>query len=123
MSIITNAKELADLIKKLGDVDLYRKILDLEEEIIELTTENRSLKEQVQKLEEIKNIEEKMSFKRPFWFMDGDETPYCPKCWEGEKKNIHLIELFSGRWKCPVCDTLIDLENRRGVKSIPLSRR
>ena len=35
MSIIDNAKEVATLIKKIGDVDLYRKIGELEGEIID----------------------------------------------------------------------------------------
>ncbi len=50
MSIISNAKEIADLIQKLGNAELYRKILDLQGEIINLTGENRSLKEENQEL-------------------------------------------------------------------------
>ena len=41
MSIINNAKEIADLIKKIGDVELYRKIIELEGEIIELTNSKK----------------------------------------------------------------------------------
>ena len=34
MGIIDNAKEVADLIKKIGDVDLYKKIVDLQSQIV-----------------------------------------------------------------------------------------
>jgi hypothetical protein len=36
MGIIENAKDIADLIKKAGDIELYRKICALEGEIIDL---------------------------------------------------------------------------------------
>ena len=34
MSIIANAKEITELVKKLDDIELYRKIMELEGEII-----------------------------------------------------------------------------------------
>ena len=40
MGIIDNAKELADLLKAAGNTELYRKIVELEGEIIELTRQN-----------------------------------------------------------------------------------
>lgn len=36
MSIIDNAKEIVDLVKKLNDVDLYRRIIELESEIVNM---------------------------------------------------------------------------------------
>ena len=36
MSIIDNVKEIANLVQKLGDMELNRKIVELEGEIIEI---------------------------------------------------------------------------------------
>ena len=47
MSILNNAKEIADLIKKYNDQDLYERIVALREQILELREENLSLKEVV----------------------------------------------------------------------------
>lgn len=47
MSVIDNIKEIAGLIKKVGDIELYRKIIELEGELIELTREKRNLEERV----------------------------------------------------------------------------
>ena len=82
MSVISNAKEIADLIKKLDDVELYRKIIELEGEIIELTREKHTLDERVQNLSKTLNIKEKMTFKQPFYYQKGDDVPFYSHCWE-----------------------------------------
>ena len=40
MRIINDAKDLAGLIKQIGDIELYQKILDLQSSILELSDEN-----------------------------------------------------------------------------------
>lgn len=48
MKIIDDAKNIADIIKELGRMDLYEKILELRGQIVDLTNENNSLVEQKQ---------------------------------------------------------------------------
>ena len=107
MGIIDNAKEVADLIKKIGDIELYRKIVELEGEIVELTRQKRSLEEKTETLEKLLALKQEMVFKKPFYYQDKDPHPYCPKCWEADKKAIHLdgpsrIER-SQRYDCQNC--------------------
>jgi hypothetical protein len=51
----------------------------------------------------------KMQMKGPhgYFFQDGDEVPFCPKCWEGDGKMVHLPPVenyFVGRGRvCRVC--------------------
>ncbi|MBC8402934.1 MAG: hypothetical protein H8E14_15720 [Candidatus Marinimicrobia bacterium] len=103
MAIIKEVKEIADLIKNLGNTELYRKIVELEGDIIELTRQNRLLSDQVSDLNSKLRIKEKLTFKSPFWFMDDDETPFCPSCWENSSKAIHMIEIYDDCWDCPTC--------------------
>lgn len=109
MGIIDNAKELADLIKKAGDVDLYRKIVELEGEIVELTRKTRNQEEEIQKLKQLLATTEKMTFKKPFYFLEDDPYPHCPKCWEVEKVAVHVdgpLQVVAGpRYDCPNCKT------------------
>jgi len=104
MNIIENVKEIASLIKKLDDVDLYRRILTLEQEVLELNEENRLFYAKIKNLENIEEITSKMSFKSPFWYMAADEIPYCPRCWEDDKKTIHLIDVQEQGYECPSCN-------------------
>ncbi len=107
MGVIENMKELADLIKKAGDIELYRKIVESEGEVIELTREKRRLEERVEELEKLLVLQEGMAFRAPFYFQDRDETPFCPRCWEASKRAVHLFHNFTNeentRWDCPDC--------------------
>jgi len=121
MSIIENVKEIADLVKKLDDVDLYRRILTLEQEVFELNEENRSLKERISNLENIKDITSKMTFKSPFWYMEDDEIPHCPRCWESDKRTIHLVEIPDHGFECPQCNQRIVIKDGI-IRNIRLKR-
>ena len=107
MGALDNIKEVANLVKEIGNMDLYRQILDLQDEIMEITQSNRDLQMNIQALEEIINISSTMRFHSPFYFVDGDKIPHCPRCWEGDKKAIHYPPPFqSGAGDihtCPEC--------------------
>ena len=129
MGIIENAKDLADLIKKAGDTELYRKIVELEGEVVELTREKRGLEDKVAELERTLATHKQMQFKEPFYFQEGDNTPYCPACWENRKKPVHVTFIFDNpertRWDCPVCQHHYLKEKDRGAahpaRHIPFS--
>ncbi|MEJ1361003.1 MAG: hypothetical protein RPU61_13005 [Candidatus Sedimenticola sp. (ex Thyasira tokunagai)] len=113
MSVISNAKEIADLIKKLGDVELYRKIIELEGQIIEITREKHSLEERTQELSKTLQIKDAMQFKQPFYYQEDDAVPFCAHCWEVDNLAIHII-MEGGynagtRHHCHKCNTEIFL--------------
>ena len=110
MGIVENAKEIADLIKKYDNIELYRKIVELEGDIIELTRQIRSLEEKNEELEKKLSLSKKMKYKKPFYFQGGDEAPFCPLCYEREEKPIHLLgpEKWDDkqRYNCPSCNKI-----------------
>ncbi len=111
MSIIENTKEIAELVKKLGNIDLYRRIVELEGEIIELSRQRLQLEQRVDELEKSARLKAEMVFHEPLYFQEGDSTPFCPTCFEKEGRAIHLInygELDTEkgpevRWYCKLC--------------------
>ena len=111
MSIINNAKEIADIVKKLGDIELYRRIVDLEGEILDLTRAKRDAEAEVEHLRETLKIKDKMTFKKPFYYMADDPVPFCPKCWEVDKIAIHMDGprdvMVGSRYDCHNCKTMI----------------
>ena len=48
--MIDNAKEISDRVKKVEDLDLYRKIVDLQAEVVQLSTRNYELERQCAQL-------------------------------------------------------------------------
>lgn len=107
MSILENAKEIAELVKKLGQIELYRKIVDLENEIGELSRAKNKLESTVEDLKKLLDKKQSLHFKEPFFYVDGDDVPFCPKCWESEEKAIHLTrsewEKGITRHECKKC--------------------
>ena len=110
MSIIANAKEIAELVKKLDDIELYRKIIELEGEIIKLAREKHALDLRVEELNKSLQTTSQMCFREPFYYVEGDSVPFCPKCWEVDKISVHLFyeEHFKGETKyvCHHCHSI-----------------
>lgn len=107
MGAIDNVREVGDLIRKFNDIELNRKILTLETEVIDLTRSNRQLESKVEELNALIELKQKLVHRPPFHWLDGDPHPYCTPCWEDRRKAIHVI-LYSDnsqttRWDCPTC--------------------
>lgn len=93
MSIISNAKEVAELVKKLGNIDLYRRIVELEGEIVDLSAESHRLKQQVHELQEKLSVREQLQFlSRVYWLVEGETKtgPFCQVCYDADGKLIRL---------------------------------
>jgi hypothetical protein len=122
MSILSDAKEIADLVQKIGDIDLYRKIVELEGQILELTKQKRDADEKVEKLTQALAFKETLTFKSPVYFAKGEPTtPYCPKCWEGQRLASHLKppDIYNTMaWTCLQCEAkfLVSIDPHEGHK-------
>jgi hypothetical protein len=106
MGVLENLKDAALVAQKVGQLELYRQIVNAEDEVRELTREKRRLEDQVDELQRKLKLKAAMTFNAPFYYQQGDATPFCPACYEGkEERAVHLRELspFVGCRSCPVC--------------------
>ena len=94
---------------KLKLVELISSLADLK---MELSGIKNDLIEKDEIIRELKNkIEEKESliFDGRFYFKKDDIIPFCPTCWESNKKAIHLIfknyHTYGKCQECEVCKT------------------
>jgi hypothetical protein len=129
VGVIENMKEVAELVRKVGDIDLNRKIVNLEGEVLDLTRDKRQVEVKFEQLEELLSLKKALVFKEPFYWLEGDETPYCPACWEGTDRAVHVTFVFARtdetRWDCPHCKyTYMDRKNRAPVsQNVLVARR
>jgi hypothetical protein len=105
-NIITLIQSVLDLTDGLQNSELKRKIAELNTEVANLLTENKSNKEQIQMLQNDKN--NPLYRENQLYYDETDKTPYCPQCYEAEMKRIHLIGnssifLLSNKLTCPRC--------------------
>lgn len=113
-----NVGDIVELVKKGATIEAQEKILELKTFALILQEENIALKNEIKELRELRNLSAKMVFKKPFYFIDGDEVPFCPKCWEADGKAIHMAD-FGKRFKCIQCGTVLDSES--GSSTLPKS--
>lgn len=120
MSILDNAKEVANAVHEIKNIELYGRVLDLNRGIMDLVEENRNLRAENDDLKAKLTLREQMTFKEPFYFKDGDETPYCPACWELKNSAIHLVFASNTeeitRWDCLVCKNMVIVKKDRGIR-------
>lgn len=108
MSIVDHAKEIAELIRKYNDQELYQKIVDLRDEIFELREDNLTLREKLREIEQAEDVSEQLLREGNAYFRkhpDGTKSgPYCLACWDGERKLINLQVFAYGVTHCGHCD-------------------
>jgi regulator of replication initiation timing len=120
MGILDNAKEVAKAVQEIHNLELYQRVLSLHSDIIELVEENNRLRNENEELTKTVALKEDMTFNEPFYYRNGDETPHCPACWEGNQKAVHVTFAFdrtdATRWDCPHCKHTYMVEKDRSVK-------
>ncbi len=103
MSVIQDFKEIGELLKKGATVPAQEKIMELREKVLKLQEENIGLKKRINEVEEQLKISKKMIFKKLFYYVENDDVPFCPNCWEDQKKAIHLHNIAVGVYQCFNC--------------------
>jgi len=128
ITILKGAIDSATGLKKLigegkGKGDLSGHVLELQGKLTEglaaistLIQDNHQLNDEIRSFKkQIEDLNEKLKFKETlifennvYWSRQGDKTvgPFCPGCWDQNKKPIRFITLYtdSGKfWDCPIC--------------------
>ena len=102
-------RQIREMIKRSNDQELFKLILALQRDIFDLESENLKLNVELTSLKRELALSEKLHVRPPYpyYFRDGDDVPFCPACWESERKAIHLsapehVDLGIRR-QCRVC--------------------
>ena len=106
MGIVENLKDLADLAKKVGQIELQKQILEAEEQVRELAREKRQLQDKVDELQRVLHLRKDMKRKGLLYYQDGDSSPYCPTCLEKDERAVHVVPQGTegtDEWTCNVC--------------------
>lgn len=111
MDIVSTSKDVAKLVKGFLTVEQQAKILqlqsealDIQEEVLRLRVENRNLKSQIEGYEEAQDIALELEFREPYYFKHGDDSPYCPHCWDQNHKLVRVSKSLVAM-RCPACRT------------------
>jgi hypothetical protein len=101
MGIIESAKEVVKIVQQIDNIELNRKVLDLEAEVLELTQQLREKDETISKLNEALETKGKIICQNSVYFMVDDEGnkkdgPFCTKCFDVDHFLCRLIQFHPG---------------------------
>jgi len=109
MSIIGDMQEIGKVLQKAGNIELYEKLISIQETALKLLEENKDLKEKIQELENQLKIKNTLVFKEnAYYSVDAkgieEKDPFCSNCWDTEAILIRLHETVDHEhWWCPNC--------------------
>jgi hypothetical protein len=109
MSVIDHIKDIANVVRKAGDIDLYRQIIDLQAEMFEVYDQNRVLQTEIDNLKEKLKLKGSLVYEyNAYWISNCDGTkdgPYCSNCWDTEQKTVRMLVDWESakRHTCPNC--------------------
>lgn len=90
--------KLADLIGALADVKMQ--LADVREVLLQKDEAIRDLENQLK-------LKASFVFESPYYWQEDENRktgPYCPSCFDDQRKQARLIESAKGHWTCCVCN-------------------
>jgi len=117
MGIIENAKDAVKLVQKIDNIELYRKILDLQAEAFELIEQSKLKDEKIDKLKKALKVKGKMVCKDSAYYLTDDkgkiiDGPFCTKCFDTDQDTIRIVaHTTGGQVKCLKCKVIFESQN------------
>ena len=112
MVFIDHVKEVVDLVEATGDLALYKRVLDIQRQALEVLQENDELKRQITRLQEQLGGRDQLVLGTDGkYYLNGEndsrQGPICPNCFKTRGVVVFLRELTQGGElrRCSACQT------------------
>ena len=116
---ITTLKEIGKVAERTKDKELNQRVLDLQQslmtantQLLELASENQSLRQRIAELEQASNYDGELKYDDSVYWAMRDakrvEGPFCPVCWDrrSSPRPMHLTAgATKGTYACGVCSS------------------
>ncbi|EKO3973989.1 hypothetical protein FNO25_001976 [Vibrio fluvialis] len=92
--------------------------MELREAALELQEENIQLREEISKLKATLNKKVQMTYQAPFYWKktdEGQDGPYCQKCFDESGNSIRLQDQGNDSWTCLSCSKWYTGPNHKEV--------
>ncbi len=116
MGVLESSMEVVKLAGKIANPELVQAATKANVEALELSHKNLELQRKATQLEiQVSDLEAKLKltgqvFRQDgFVYMDGDPEGLCSRCWDVDRKIVHVIQIHFGKDGvkpgCPQCKT------------------
>jgi hypothetical protein len=108
MGVYEMAKDALTLAQKAGNVEIVKRLLDLQAESLNDRETIRVLREEVAELRKRTKVQDELRWEHNVYWRELNagacEGPFCGRCWDGEGKLARFAEFERDVWwKCVVC--------------------
>jgi hypothetical protein len=122
MAILDTIKEVASIAQQIDNLELVKRIMELQQQVFAQQDENRALIEEVRTLRAKLETRDQLAFrKNAYW--RGEEGPFCSRCFDAEGLVVRLIVQQGYSPKCPKCETFAPDPERKGPTVVGPGRR
>ncbi len=96
MGLIETTKEVVGLLQQIDNLELYRRMIELQQQAYALVDENRVLKERLATRDEL-------TFRKNAYWRGEADGPFCSPCWDSKSTLIRLHVRQGYQPQCPSC--------------------
>lgn len=118
MGVLDEVKSIAKTVQQIDNIELYRKILDLQAQIMDLLEDNSKLKEEITDLKKKLSIQQGLVFQDDAYWLPksgtGQEGPFCSNCWDVRNQLVRMHFCSNREYsECPTCKKSIKIHRVR----------
>jgi hypothetical protein len=91
VGIIDNFKDLFKVAETVNNIDLYKKLSELQNSVYALQDENRALKDELKQRDKQHDIESRLHPRDNAYYLDDGrqlDGPFCLRCWDVDRKLV-----------------------------------
>ena len=112
MGLYDGIKDVAKIVQQADNIDLYRRLLDLSNEALEMQAKIQELQEENRELKKQRELNNTIEYyEDPYITLNTDRKTirYCAACWADKQKLVPLQSAGEEdiTMQCPLCKTWI----------------
>lgn len=123
MSFYDALKDVIGIAQKSDNIELYRQLLDLGAQALEMQAEIAKLREENAELKRVHDMEQEILYHLDAYVTkktDSIPIKYCAACWVDKKKLVPMQDVGMANYKCPLCQSqIVDNEKPYSAPTIP----
>jgi len=105
MGLYEGIKDVAKIVQQADNLELYRQLLDLSAQALDMQATINKLTEENADLKKKQDIEERIQRHQELYITlkdEEDDIYYCSHCWDNDRKLIQMRKSY-GEYSCPHC--------------------
>lgn len=108
MGVYEGIKDVLNIVQKADNIELYKLLMDVQKDALELLEENRKLKETVRELMKAKDLEDDFEYLDGKDYINHKGTKICRSCWISENRYqvLRPSGWGDGSLNCPKCKSV-----------------